>query len=184
MRLGKGEKLDDIIASMNAVAEGVLTSKSSHDLARKKGIECPVIEGIYKARRAVPRCAALCSPCCTCCACCALRGGGPEASSSQVGKGRSAPCMGRKPLCLAMAGLWRGRHRLRVGAHPHLKGFGLTSAALPRCPAAGSPPPLHPSPQSTPALRPRPPAPAPALLPVCPGQVIHLGEDPVKVRRS
>ena len=50
MRLGKGEKLDDIMKTMTAVAEGVLTSKSAHDLAKKKGIDCPVIEGIYKAR--------------------------------------------------------------------------------------------------------------------------------------
>ncbi|GAB4816038.1 hypothetical protein N2152v2_003084 [Parachlorella kessleri] len=48
MRLGKGEKLDDIMKTMTAVAEGVLTSKSAHDLAKKKGIDCPVIEGIYK----------------------------------------------------------------------------------------------------------------------------------------
>lgn len=32
---------------MTAVAEGVLTSKSAYHFAQKKGIECPVIEGIY-----------------------------------------------------------------------------------------------------------------------------------------
>ena len=99
VRLGKGEKLEDITASMKvgakewevvcgsgkekgmtgscpplpcwpgaspqaaaacsppasaclqgAVAEGVLTSRSAHHLAQKKGIECPVIEGIYRVR--------------------------------------------------------------------------------------------------------------------------------------
>ncbi len=35
LRLGKGEVLDDIIASMTAVAEGVLTSRSAHLLAKK-----------------------------------------------------------------------------------------------------------------------------------------------------
>lgn len=30
--------------SMTAVAEGVLTSRAAHDLARKKGIDCPTIE--------------------------------------------------------------------------------------------------------------------------------------------
>lgn len=35
LRLGKGEALDDIIASMTAVAEGVLTSRSAHLLAKK-----------------------------------------------------------------------------------------------------------------------------------------------------
>lgn len=33
---------------MSAVAEGVLTSKSAHLLAQRVGIECHVIEGIYK----------------------------------------------------------------------------------------------------------------------------------------
>jgi glycerol-3-phosphate dehydrogenase (NAD(P)+) len=48
LRLGKGEKLEDIKKSMTAVAEGILTAKSSHDLAQKEGIDCPVISGIYK----------------------------------------------------------------------------------------------------------------------------------------
>ena len=48
MRLGKGESLDEISSSMQAVAEGILTSKAAHDLAMKEGIECPVISGIYK----------------------------------------------------------------------------------------------------------------------------------------
>ncbi|PSC69774.1 glycerol-3-phosphate dehydrogenase [Micractinium conductrix] len=49
IRLGKGEKLEDITATMGgAVAEGVLTSRSTHHLAQKKGIECPVLEGIYR----------------------------------------------------------------------------------------------------------------------------------------
>jgi glycerol-3-phosphate dehydrogenase (NAD(P)+) len=51
IRLGKGEKLEDITATMKgAVAEGVLTSRSAHHLAQKMGIECPVIEGIYRVR--------------------------------------------------------------------------------------------------------------------------------------
>lgn len=48
IRIGKGEKLDEITKSMAAVAEGVLTSKSAHLLAQKVGVECHVIEGIYK----------------------------------------------------------------------------------------------------------------------------------------
>lgn len=41
-------KLDDIIASMHgAVAEGVLTSRAAHDLAKKLGVEVPIIDGIY-----------------------------------------------------------------------------------------------------------------------------------------
>lgn len=34
IRLGKGEKLQDIVDSMKAVAEGVLTSRSAYQLAR------------------------------------------------------------------------------------------------------------------------------------------------------
>lgn len=34
LRLGKGENLKDIIDTMKAVAEGVLTSKSAHQLAQ------------------------------------------------------------------------------------------------------------------------------------------------------
>ncbi|KAK9909230.1 hypothetical protein WJX75_009218 [Coccomyxa subellipsoidea] len=48
IRLGKGEKLKDIIDSMKAVAEGVLTSRSAHQLAQKLNVECPIIAGIYK----------------------------------------------------------------------------------------------------------------------------------------
>ncbi|KAL4427998.1 hypothetical protein ABPG75_002087 [Micractinium tetrahymenae] len=49
IRLGKGEKLEDITATMGgAVAEGVLTSRSAHHLALEKGIDCPVISGIYR----------------------------------------------------------------------------------------------------------------------------------------
>ena len=49
LRIGKGETLASITASMKgAVAEGVLTSRSAHHLAQREGIECPVIEGIYR----------------------------------------------------------------------------------------------------------------------------------------
>lgn len=51
LRLGQGEKLQDIIDSMHGmVAEGVLTSRSAHFLATKLGIDCAVLEGIYKVR--------------------------------------------------------------------------------------------------------------------------------------
>lgn len=50
----QGEKLDDIMKSMSAVAEGVLTSRSAHDLAKKKGIDCAVIEVWVGGRRPRP----------------------------------------------------------------------------------------------------------------------------------
>ncbi|KAL6776141.1 hypothetical protein ACKKBG_A20010 [Auxenochlorella protothecoides x Auxenochlorella symbiontica] len=48
LRLGKGEKLEDIVSSLGATAEGVLTSRSAYHFAKKMGIDCAVIEGIYR----------------------------------------------------------------------------------------------------------------------------------------
>jgi glycerol-3-phosphate dehydrogenase (NAD(P)+) len=47
-RLGKGEKLEDIVNTLGAVAEGVKTSKSAHALAESLGVETPVLSGIYR----------------------------------------------------------------------------------------------------------------------------------------
>jgi|AntRauMFilla1563_2_1112583.scaffolds.fasta_scaffold00166_11 glycerol-3-phosphate dehydrogenase (NAD(P)+) len=46
-RIGKGEKLDQIIASTNMVAEGVKTTKSVHGLAKLKGVEMPITDAVY-----------------------------------------------------------------------------------------------------------------------------------------
>ena len=46
-RLGKGETLDDILESMDAVAEGVTTTKSVFELAEQKGIELPITREVY-----------------------------------------------------------------------------------------------------------------------------------------
>ena len=43
-RLGQGERLADIIASMNMVAEGVPTTYSAHECARRFGVETPIID--------------------------------------------------------------------------------------------------------------------------------------------
>jgi glycerol-3-phosphate dehydrogenase (NAD(P)+) len=48
VRLGKGEKLDDILKSAKTVAEGVKTAKAARELARKNGIEMPIVEEMYK----------------------------------------------------------------------------------------------------------------------------------------
>lgn len=47
-RIGKGEKLDDIIKSMNMVAEGVKTTKSVRDWAIKNNVEMPITQAIYR----------------------------------------------------------------------------------------------------------------------------------------
>lgn len=45
--LGKGRSLKEILASMNAVAEGVITAKSVHHLARRLHIEMPITRAVY-----------------------------------------------------------------------------------------------------------------------------------------
>eukprot|EP00884_Botryococcus_braunii_P021955 jgi/Botrbrau1/8443/Bobra.0237s0062.1 len=48
IRIGKGEKWDEIKKDMTAVAEGILTSRSAHELATKTGVDMPITSGIYK----------------------------------------------------------------------------------------------------------------------------------------
>lgn len=45
-RLGRGEQLADIIASMHMVAEGVKSSRAIVALAREVGVEMPIAEGV------------------------------------------------------------------------------------------------------------------------------------------
>jgi glycerol-3-phosphate dehydrogenase (NAD(P)+) len=47
-RLGRGESLEDILGSMNMVAEGVKTALTTHDLADRYGVDMPVSESIYQ----------------------------------------------------------------------------------------------------------------------------------------
>ncbi|GBF51683.1 NAD(P)H-dependent glycerol-3-phosphate dehydrogenase [Leptospira ryugenii] len=47
-RLGKGEKLKDILASMNEVAEGVKTTLSTKNLADKLGVEMAITSEVYR----------------------------------------------------------------------------------------------------------------------------------------
>ena len=47
-RLGKGEKLSDILGGMKAVAEGVKTAKSARDLARKYNVDMPIVDEVYQ----------------------------------------------------------------------------------------------------------------------------------------
>ncbi len=45
--LGQGRKLADILSEMNMVAEGVKTTESAYELARKLGVETPIIDQMY-----------------------------------------------------------------------------------------------------------------------------------------
>lgn len=47
LRLGRGEKLQDIIASMSEVAEGVRNTRSVRSLSRSVGVEMPITEQMY-----------------------------------------------------------------------------------------------------------------------------------------
>jgi len=47
MELGKGRSLEEILAGMNMVAEGVKTTLSAYQLAQKLGVDVPIIEQTY-----------------------------------------------------------------------------------------------------------------------------------------
>ncbi|MCU0698360.1 MAG: NAD(P)-dependent glycerol-3-phosphate dehydrogenase [Myxococcaceae bacterium] len=48
IELGKGRSLDEILAEMKQVAEGVKTAKSAKDLSTKLSCELPICEQVYK----------------------------------------------------------------------------------------------------------------------------------------
>ena len=47
-QLGRGRKLDDVIAEMNMVAEGVKSSRALLDIARAHDVEMPIVEHVVK----------------------------------------------------------------------------------------------------------------------------------------
>jgi len=47
LRLGKGERIDDILGSMQMVAEGVWNSKVVHEIAQRLGVDMPICEMVY-----------------------------------------------------------------------------------------------------------------------------------------
>jgi glycerol-3-phosphate dehydrogenase (NAD(P)+) len=47
-RLGRGERLEDIVASTRSVAEGVRTTRSAAALARDAHVEMPIVEELYR----------------------------------------------------------------------------------------------------------------------------------------
>jgi glycerol-3-phosphate dehydrogenase (NAD(P)+) len=48
VEIGKGRKLPEILAEMVMVAEGVATTQSAYDLARRVGVEVPIIEQVHR----------------------------------------------------------------------------------------------------------------------------------------
>lgn len=47
LKLGQGKTLDVILGEMNMVAEGIKTTRSAWNLARREGVEMPILEQIH-----------------------------------------------------------------------------------------------------------------------------------------
>lgn len=47
MRIGKGERIADILAGMRMVAEGVMTANAAVDLSRRMGVAMPISEQVH-----------------------------------------------------------------------------------------------------------------------------------------
>lgn len=47
LAIGQGEALEEILAGMRHVVEGVRTAKAAHELAVRHGVEMPLVEGVY-----------------------------------------------------------------------------------------------------------------------------------------
>lgn len=47
-RIGRGEKLPQVLAGMTQVAEGVETTRSGRELARRQRVEMPITEEVYR----------------------------------------------------------------------------------------------------------------------------------------
>jgi glycerol-3-phosphate dehydrogenase (NAD(P)+) len=47
LELGQGRSLEEILAGMTQVAEGVRTARSAHDLALRRGIEMPIVHAVH-----------------------------------------------------------------------------------------------------------------------------------------
>jgi glycerol-3-phosphate dehydrogenase (NAD(P)+) len=48
VQLGKGKALQEIIKDMQMVAEGIKTTQSAYDLAKKVGVDMPITEQVYE----------------------------------------------------------------------------------------------------------------------------------------
>ena len=49
LELGRGRSLEDVLADMTMVAEGVKTAASAHALAEREGVEMPITTEVYRA---------------------------------------------------------------------------------------------------------------------------------------
>jgi glycerol-3-phosphate dehydrogenase (NAD(P)+) len=48
LKLGQGQKIEEIVTAMKMVAEGVKTTRSAYSLARKMAVDMPILEQVYR----------------------------------------------------------------------------------------------------------------------------------------
>ena len=48
LAIGRGERLEDALAGLHEVAEGVRTARSAYELARAHGVDMPITEAVYR----------------------------------------------------------------------------------------------------------------------------------------
>jgi glycerol-3-phosphate dehydrogenase (NAD(P)+) len=48
LKLGQGQKIEEIVTAMKMVAEGVKTTRSAYNLARKMAVDMPILEQVYR----------------------------------------------------------------------------------------------------------------------------------------
>jgi glycerol-3-phosphate dehydrogenase (NAD(P)+) len=48
LELGRGRTLDEILATRETVAEGIITTESAHALAAREGIEMPIVTAVHR----------------------------------------------------------------------------------------------------------------------------------------
>lgn len=48
VEIGKGRKLSDVLSGMVMIAEGVETTRSARELAKRAGVEAPIVNEVYK----------------------------------------------------------------------------------------------------------------------------------------
>jgi glycerol-3-phosphate dehydrogenase (NAD(P)+) len=47
LAIGHGKTLSQVLSEMKMVAEGVKTAKAAYDMAKKLGVDCPILEQTY-----------------------------------------------------------------------------------------------------------------------------------------
>lgn len=46
-KLGQGKAIDEVLSEMGMVVEGITTTRATYELAKEKGVNAPIVEGLY-----------------------------------------------------------------------------------------------------------------------------------------